>query len=238
MDRFLAGIDWKYLYYPLERGDYKDPFDPEVQVQIAVTVITNFVGLPLAWLHFKNQSYHYGFVCFMTSLCSAIYHAADSLNANLFCMTPGNWHRLDNVFSILSFQSLAMWLMDIRSPKQEEFLRWFFLVITLWCQEKGPWRLEFTLIPDMIALAILLGSYIIYRRKPEYDWKWFVRGVVILSVAFVFFARGLDEDSDYLRLNHGLWHLLGIFAFFCFTYAVPHQYRTVLNGTVSNQKFE
>ena len=29
----------------------------------------------------------------------------------------------------------------------------------------------------------------------------------MLAIGLLFFTKGLDEHTDYLRLNHGLWHL-------------------------------
>jgi predicted membrane channel-forming protein YqfA (hemolysin III family) len=43
-----------------------------------------------------------------------------------------------------------------------------------------------------------------------------IRGACFIVVAFFFFARGLDEDNDYLRLNHGLWHVFSSIAFHFF----------------------
>jgi hypothetical protein len=40
-------------------------------------------------------------------------------------------------------------------------------------------------------------------------------GFILAVVAFYFFKQGLDEDNDYLRLNHGMWHLLiGLSSYF------------------------
>jgi len=41
------------------------------------------------------------------------------------------------------------------------------------------------------------------------------RGTLILGGAFVCFYFGLDENWDYLRLFHGMWHMLvGIHSFY------------------------
>ncbi len=44
--------------------------------------------------------------------------------------------------------------------------------------------------------------------------KSFHKGVAFLILSLVFFARGLDEDHDYLRISHGLWHCFGATSFY------------------------
>lgn len=56
-------------------------------------------------------------------------------------MTPGNWHRLDNVCAILSFQLLAVHFADIKDVDYRGGLRWALLLLALWCQEKAPWQI-------------------------------------------------------------------------------------------------
>jgi predicted membrane channel-forming protein YqfA (hemolysin III family) len=37
-------------------------------------------------------------------------------------------------------------------------------------------------------------------------------GGVFAVIGFYFFVTGLDENNDYLRINHGMWHLTaGVF---------------------------
>lgn len=73
-------------------------------------------------------------------IVSILYHGSETVGTKsvlpsfgrVLGMTPGNWHRLDNVFSILGFCCLALWFMDNQSHKVEELVRWTLLVICLW----------------------------------------------------------------------------------------------------------
>mmetsp|Transcript_40461 Transcript_40461/g.63159 ORF Transcript_40461/g.63159 Transcript_40461/m.63159 type:complete len:88 (+) Transcript_40461:831-1094(+) len=49
---------------------------------------------------------------------------------------------------------------------------------------------------------------LLFRRKHEYNWRNFWIGLALMFVSFVFFARGLDDRNDYLRINHVIWHIL------------------------------
>jgi predicted membrane channel-forming protein YqfA (hemolysin III family) len=42
---------------------------------------------------------------------------------------------------------------------------------------------------------------------PNYNKTMFNKGRIILAFAIFFFILGTDEMSDYLRFNHGMWHL-------------------------------
>lgn len=49
-------------------------------------------------------------------------------------MTPGNWHRLDNVFAILSAQTMFIHFADFQTQEVNELVRWICLFITLFFQ--------------------------------------------------------------------------------------------------------
>jgi predicted membrane channel-forming protein YqfA (hemolysin III family) len=41
-------------------------------------------------------------------------------------------------------------------------------------------------------------------------------GTLFLCVGLFFFVDGLDDDNDYLRLSHGIWHLsASVFGYYC-----------------------
>ncbi len=83
------------------------------------------------------------------------------------------------------------------------------LMISLLTQEKDPWNITYTFLPMVIfeVLSIALRAY--YWRKVEvkYNFKRLIASIIILVVAGQFFINGLDEKKDYLRFNHGLWHM-------------------------------
>ena len=41
-----------------------------------------------------------------------------------------------------------------------------------------------------------------------------MKGCLIMAVGIIGFAKGLDDENDYLRLWHGLWHCFGSVAYF------------------------
>ena len=80
------------FYQPLPTGPVVDPLSSEVVIQIVLTVVTNFIGLPLSIKCFKIKEYFGGIIGLSTAFFSAMYHLADTLNARVGWMTPGNWY--------------------------------------------------------------------------------------------------------------------------------------------------
>ena len=45
-------------------------------------------------------------------------------------------------------------------------------------------------------------------------------------LAFYCFGRGLDDDNDYLRIFHGMWHCFGSVAIFYINQSVDRNQKT------------
>lgn len=81
-----------------------------------------------------------------------------------------------------------------------------------------------TVLPIVAWTLALVVSYVVRGRRPRFNRKIYI-GLGLLTVAFAFFARGLDEDNDYLRLNHGLWHLFSSLAFYNFFHCLDRAFK-------------
>eukprot|EP01126_Amoeba_proteus_P016654 TRINITY_DN1777_c0_g1_i7.p1 TRINITY_DN1777_c0_g1~~TRINITY_DN1777_c0_g1_i7.p1 ORF type:complete len:139 (-),score=18.11 TRINITY_DN1777_c0_g1_i7:295-711(-) len=113
----------------------------DVVLQLVTVVLTNLAFLPVVWMGWKRKDYTQFVVFLMTFVTSLAYHFAETVKwKRFFGMTPGNWHRLDTVCSILVFQFLALRFTGIRDPSTREGVRWMLLMVCLWCQEKSPWE--------------------------------------------------------------------------------------------------
>lgn len=56
-------------------------------------------------------------------------------------------------------------------------------------------------------LSIPLRIYYYNRVQITYNINRLIASIIILVIAGQFFINGLDEKNDYLRFNHGLWHM-------------------------------
>ncbi|DBA02058.1 TPA: LOW QUALITY PROTEIN: hypothetical protein N0F65_000305 [Lagenidium giganteum] len=147
-----------------------------------------------------------------------------------FCMFPaivnlfkqdlvfeGQWHRLDNIGSIMSFICWSVYLMDFRQPQHRAYLHYAYLALVLIVQEKNPWDEFYSYAPILSSFAVLVLTFLIRGRIPAYDYSQLRRGLMLLAVAVCCFIRGLDDDNDPFRFFHGCWHgFIGAAAYFNF----------------------
>ena len=154
-----------------------------------------------------------------TFTCSFLYHSMESLEINQFYLSYSDWHKLDNIGSIMSLIYLFVHLMDnleysegiyisIHETKVDRVYCYLGLFITLLMQTKHPWDIENTVVPIVLFFCLAVGKAIFYRR-PRINWQYFRYGCGILTLGIFCFYKGLDDANDYLRIWHGLWHICG-----------------------------
>lgn len=121
-------------------------------------------------------------------------------------MHQGQWHRLDNIGSIMSFIIWAIHLMDLPDARLERYLHYAFLALVLVVQERNPWAAVNSYAPILLCFAVLAGSLVVRQRLPRYDLGQVARGLFCLGCGVCCFVRGLDDDNDPFRIFHGCWH--------------------------------
>lgn len=71
-----------------------------------------------------------------------------------------------------------------------------------------------TVAPVVISSLVAVAAVWWHRRpsQPLFAVRlghWEYRSYLgLVAVALIFFALGLDEEKDYMRIYHGLWHFL------------------------------
>jgi len=180
------------------------------------TGITNFAGLPIVVQFYRKKQFYNVMIGLMTFVSSFMYHTMDSVDREDMFLSINEWHRIDNIGSICCFIMLAIYLMDNKNPNLDLALNLIGLMITLLCQEKAPWEIEYTAFPiALFGTLWILTAFCFRPRKTIYIKKMLAKGVVCFAFAVFGFVKGLDEFEDYLRLHHGMWHFLcGIASFY------------------------
>lgn len=118
-------------------------------------------------------------------------------------------------------------------------LQYGVLAVAMVCQQKAPWDIEYTVGPIVVVavLSIVRQALRMVRARQHRDESASPGGVagpaadrgalaaaaVAGLVGLVGFAKGLDDDGDFLRLWHGLWHVFNAQATYWVykTYATP-----------------
>eukprot|EP01112_Ceratiomyxa_fruticulosa_P009646 TRINITY_DN2525_c0_g1_i1.p1 TRINITY_DN2525_c0_g1~~TRINITY_DN2525_c0_g1_i1.p1 ORF type:complete len:232 (+),score=23.99 TRINITY_DN2525_c0_g1_i1:219-914(+) len=196
--------------------------DTEKLLTALVVVGTNLSCIPLAINCIRRGLAYESIIGSCSAIASIMYHVGEIYFDTYWWkwgrMNPGQWHRLDNVFSILSFNALLFFLMENTNPTTIDILRWVSLAFTLYCQELSPWNIMCTVVPILLPLLLLIAKLLYNRKVPAWIKSTSFRiGLLLLVVAVFFFVRGLDDDNDYLRINHGLWHFfIGLSFYFLF----------------------
>jgi predicted membrane channel-forming protein YqfA (hemolysin III family) len=214
----------------------------EVQLTLLTTVVTNLPAIPLIYRCYKENDFAYAVCGFMSILTSLMYHICDTLKIHdkntLFFMNAGQWHRLDNVFIIIVLNVILADLVLQLSHRHGDFYRWIVVALTLWFQEKGPWQIENTILPIVIPFGCCIVVRLTTTKfRPTYVMKNLYIGLACVVVGVFFFVRGLDDDNDWIRINHGLWHAFVAVALYFLRYAVKRDGFDEFVGLVT-EKFE
>lgn len=147
-------------------------------------------------------------------ITSFMYHCCDSIDAAIW-LSEGQWHRLDNVGSIMSFICWIVYLMDLRDRIVHHYVLYISLGVVLALQEKAPWDERYTIVPILLMFVALVATCAGTRRVPPYDHFNLKRGLSLLGIGFLCFLRGLDDATDPFRFFHGCWHaFVGISAYY------------------------
>jgi hypothetical protein len=188
----------------------------EVNLQIITTCATNLAMLPAVVAGFGRGKHGCAFVGLFTMITSSLYHYCDTTRTKVWDMNAGQWHRVDNIFAIMSFQMICIHVAQ-NSARTDEFLQWLMMGIVVVLQEKAPWDELYTIVPIAVAFGSLFGKILWLRRWPALNKTYFRLAVLSFVVAISSFAIGLDDRRDYLRASHGMWHMsVGAFMFFLF----------------------
>ncbi|CAK8990986.1 Aurora kinase B (Aurora 1) (Aurora- and IPL1-like midbody-associated protein 1) (AIM-1) (Aurora/IPL1-related kinase 2) (ARK-2) (Aurora-related kinase 2) (STK-1) (Serine/threonine-protein kinase 12) (Serine/threonine-protein kinase 5) (Serine/threonine-protein kinase aurora-B) [Durusdinium trenchii] len=213
------GVPW---FHHHESLDTSGPWSDEIHAMMWITVLSNASGLPAVWHTLSTNKPFPAVIGSATVVFSTLYHLADTIDDRFGGMTEGNWHRLDNIFAILSFVSLQVYmLVATLSHAQVECVRACLVILTVLLQEIGPWKLECTLIPVLAAMLVaVVYLYHVPAMRASITTDaggHFTKALVLLSLGVLGFIKGLDQDSDTLRIAHGCWHLFTGLSFFFFS---------------------
>jgi Protein of unknown function (DUF3522) len=197
----------------------------EKRLMLLITGLTNFSCFPSLYVIYHKGMYFQFHVGVFTFITSFMYHSLESVEWKQFYIETSTWHKLDNIGSITCFIMLFVYWMDNLYYKKGSYyskhsvptdlhLNMIGLFLTMLMQAKGPWALENTIYPILLYFILFILK-VLFVRRPRFNGYYIKRGACMLFIAIFFFSKGLDENTDYLRINHGMWHcFVGISSFF------------------------
>lgn len=102
---------------------------------------------------------------------------------------------------------------------KSHILEYSTLISTMVIQQKDPWNFMYSIIPQLIYVIIGIIIRILHYNhyKVNYNWNQLYLSLLTLGLGTFFLVRGLDDKNDYLRINHGMWHItICVFGYFAF----------------------
>lgn len=127
----------------------------------------------------------------MTLMASFMFHLCEVFGVELF-LSELQWQRIDNVFTISSFELVILYLWGAVRPN-DLLLKLSTLLSTIIVQEKDPWNFAYSVAP--LIAYIIVGGIVRglknARRKIVYDRNKLMTAFVLLIAGSYFFIAGL-----------------------------------------------
>lgn len=60
---------------------------------------------------------------------------------------------------------------------------------------------------SFVVMVVKLAFFENWVTAKPVNWVYLKRGLPFILVGLLAFIKGLDDQHDYLRLWHGLWHI-------------------------------
>lgn len=173
-----------------------------------LTAISNFVSIPMIIRCIKLEENFVGLMLFCSMMASFFYHFTEIYNCNIF-LDFSAWHKIDNIFAITG---MSIYSLYMTGNLDSTMLIYSTLIVSILAQQRDPWNINYTIGPFIMFFFIGVISNIYYKKGfPKFKYDQLFKGKLLLFVGAYFFVKGLDQHTDYLRLNHGIWHIfLGV----------------------------
>ena len=184
-----------------------EPGDTFSWVEFVLTVTTNGAFFVPVMMLLRRKRCTDALTGAALALTSTAYHACETTGTKFLSMNAGNWHRLDNLFSIAGAQVLGQLVAG--PTLKGSFYRSFFFFLGVVLQELQPWKIATILFPILAAHG---AAFIYVYCYDDNHWRRirtfsFFRACLVQIAAFALFLRGLDHESDSLRAFHGAFHV-------------------------------
>lgn len=120
---------------------------------------------------------------------------------------------MDNVFAIAG---VCIYILHLSGNGHSRKLVYSTMMVSILTQEKDPWNVRYTFGPMILYTVLSICARFWYKNKVivTYSFKRLIASLTCLAIGGWFFIHGLVEKNDYLRFNHGMWHVMAGFTFF------------------------
>ena len=166
----------------------------------------------------KHRGLDIIFVC-MSSLCFLVYRGSIafsilSAQAQQILFLPiESWHKLSNVFMLIEYCSLIIFLSRI-SREFEGYILALGICIIIFLQEKDSFSYQYALIPLIFNNLVLICSSALYDKKGSFNPTMVIYGAIWYMVSVVGFLLTFSENLDYYFFFDDLFMVSTAFSMF------------------------
>jgi len=178
----------------------------EQLAQLMTTGVSNCFMIPTAFKAWNSGLYFDAIVGVFAILTSTAYHTLETLNTRFLGGDSLRFHQADNVFSVALFCFFAIQFAQVESPAVTDLFKLVILGTSVCVQCIAPWNPWYSFVPIATSYGGVIAYLLVKRKRPEICWKNFRVAAATFLLAIITFVVGLQDDYDYLRIFHGLWH--------------------------------
>ena len=128
-------------------------------------------------------------------------------------LTADSWHKLSNIFMLIEYCSLIVYLSRIPKEKAGYFIATGTGIIII-LQEKDSFSYQYALVPLIFNNMVLLCSNFIFDHPGSYNKSMVVHGALGYVVSCVGFVLTFSENLDYYFVFDDLFMVATSFSLF------------------------
>ena len=158
-------------------------------------------------------------LCAATGICFVVYRACiafgiQSDDAVQYVFLPADsWHKLSNIFMLIEYCSVIIFLAKIPKKKEGYFLA-FGTAIVIILQEKDSFSYQYALFPLILNNLILYFSTALYDTVGTFNTEMVIHGALWYVISVIGFVFTFSETMDYYFLFDDLFMVSTAFSLF------------------------
>ena len=151
--------------------------------------------------------------CFLIYRASIAFNLTGSQAATYVFLPTDSWHKLANVFMLIEYCSLIIYLA--RVPKVlEGYILAFGICIIIVLQEKDSFSYQYALVPLIFNNLVLICSSAFCDRPGSFNPSMVINGAFWYIVSCVGFLMTFSESLDYYFIFDDLFMISTAFSMF------------------------
>jgi len=152
-------------------------------------------------------------LCFLVYRASIAFHLTADRARDYVFLPVDSWHKLANVFMLIEYCSLIIYLARI-SKELQGYVFALGICIIIVLQEKDSFSYQYALVPLIFNNLVLICSSALYDKPGSFNPSMVLYGAFWYMVSCVGFLLTFSEKLDYYFLFDDLFEVSTAFSMF------------------------